>query len=48
MSNGENRERAAQPEDLNQFFLERANAGDVHGVVALYEPDAVLVSQVGS
>lgn len=47
MSNGENRERAAQPEDLNQFFLERANAGDVHGVVALYEPDAVLVSPGG-
>jgi hypothetical protein len=34
MSNGENRERAAQPEDLNRFFLERANAGDVNGVGA--------------
>ena len=47
MSNSENRERAAQPEDLNRFFLERANAGDVNGVVALYEPDAVLVSPGG-
>jgi ketosteroid isomerase-like protein len=31
-----------RPEDLSDFFLERANAGDVEGVVALYEPDAVL------
>jgi uncharacterized protein (TIGR02246 family) len=38
-----NRARATQPEDLNRFFLERANAGDVEGIVALYEPDAVLV-----
>ena len=43
MSQSENRERATQPEDLNRFFLERANAGDVEGVVALYEPNAVLV-----
>src|SRR5579884_582833 len=43
MSQSENREQARQPEDLNRFFLERANAGDVEGVVALYEPDAVLV-----
>jgi ketosteroid isomerase-like protein len=31
-----------QPEDLGVFFLERANAGDVEGLVALYEPGAVL------
>lgn len=43
MSLSEKRERAAQPEDLNRFFLERANVGDVEGVVALYEPAAVLV-----
>lgn len=47
MSQSENRERATQPEDLNRFFLERANAGDVEGVVALYEPDAVLVGPGG-
>jgi ketosteroid isomerase-like protein len=35
-------ERALQPEDLDRLFLERANAGDVDGVVDLYEPDAVL------
>ena len=35
-------ERAAQPEDLARFFVERANAGDIEGLVDLYEPDAVL------
>ena len=34
--------RAAEPEDLSRLFVERANAGDVEGLVALYEPDAVL------
>ncbi len=33
---------AGQPEDLGRFFVERANAGDVDGLVALYERDAVL------
>jgi ketosteroid isomerase-like protein len=27
---------------LARFFVTRANAGDVEGLVALYEPDAVL------
>jgi len=45
-SNGE-RERAAQPEDLGRFFIDRVNAGDVDGVVALYESDAVLMSPPG-
>jgi ketosteroid isomerase-like protein len=40
-------EPAAQPEDLGRFFLERANAGDVEGLVALYEPDAVLAFPPG-
>lgn len=35
-------EPALEPEDLARFFTERANAGDVDGLVALYEPDAVL------
>jgi hypothetical protein len=34
---------ATRPEDLGRFFIERGNAGDVEGLVALYEPDAVLV-----
>src|SRR5262249_60312402 len=41
------REPAARPEDLGRFFLERANAGDVEGLVALYEPDAVLAFPPG-
>jgi ketosteroid isomerase-like protein len=35
-------EPARQPEDLARFFTQRANAGDVEGLVALYEPDAVV------
>jgi ketosteroid isomerase-like protein len=35
-------EQAFQPEDLSRFIVERLNAGDVDGLVALYEPDAVL------
>ncbi|GAA2066928.1 hypothetical protein GCM10009801_13850 [Streptomyces albiaxialis] len=35
-------ERAMAPEDLSRFVLDRLNAGDVDGLVALYEPDAVL------
>jgi ketosteroid isomerase-like protein len=38
---------AAQPEDLGRYFLERANAGDVDGLVALYEPAAVLAFPPG-
>jgi ketosteroid isomerase-like protein len=33
---------AMDPDDLARFFVERANAGDLEGLVALYEPDAVL------
>ena len=42
MHAGETAERALQPEDLDRLFLQRANAGDVDGVVDLYEPQAVL------
>lgn len=38
---------AAQPEDLNRLFTHRANAGDVDGLVALYEPDATVVFPPG-
>ena len=38
---------AKHPDDLEKFFVERANAGDVEGLLALYEPNAVLaVGQV--
>ncbi|MEU0539973.1 nuclear transport factor 2 family protein [Nocardia sp. NPDC005978] len=39
---------ATEPNDLGKFFIERANAGDVDGLVALYEPDAVLAFPPGS
>jgi ketosteroid isomerase-like protein len=42
------RERAAQPEDLGRFFVQRANAGDLDGLVALYESDAVLAVPGGT
>lgn len=44
--NGE-RARAVQPDDLGRFFVERANACDVEGLVALYESDAVLALHSG-
>lgn len=47
MSAKDTRERARRPEDLDRLFLERASAGDVEGVVALYEPDAVLAFPPG-
>jgi ketosteroid isomerase-like protein len=47
MDGGEAAERAQQPEDLDRLFLERANAGDVDGVVDLYEPGAVLAFPPG-
>ena len=40
-------ERAAEPEELPRFFVERANAGDAAGLAALYEPDAVLAFPPG-
>lgn len=42
MDNSTNWKPALQPEDLARFFVHRANAGDVEGLVALYESDAVL------
>ena len=47
MADGEAAERARRPEDLDRLFLERANAGDVEGVVALYESEAVLAFRPG-
>ncbi|MET0235219.1 MAG: nuclear transport factor 2 family protein [Kibdelosporangium sp.] len=39
---------ATEPNDLARFFIERGNAGDVDGLVALYEPDAVLAFPPGT
>lgn len=42
------RPKAADPNDLGRYFVERANAGDVEGLVALYEPNAVLTFPEGT
>jgi ketosteroid isomerase-like protein len=44
---GQEREKAAVPEDLGRMFIERANAVDVDGLVALYEREAVLATPSG-
>ena len=36
------RKPAKVPNDLERFFVERANVGDVEGLVALYESNATL------
>ena len=38
---------AAEPEDLERLFVVRVNAGDVEGLVALFEPDAVMAFAPG-
>ena len=38
---------AKEPNDLEKFFVERANAGDVEGLVALYEPNAIVAYDDG-
>ncbi len=47
MSNQRTWEPAREPEDLARFFIERANAGDIDGLAALYEPNALLVGPDG-
>jgi len=42
------RERAKEPNDLERLFVERANGGDLEGLLALYEPEAVLASGDGA
>jgi ketosteroid isomerase-like protein len=36
------RENALGPEDLSRLIVRRLNEGDVEGLVALYEPEAIL------
>ncbi len=42
MTDSQPRPRANEPEDLARLLVERMNAGDIDGLVMLYEPDAVL------
>jgi ketosteroid isomerase-like protein len=41
------RPAATEPDDLGRYFIERADAGDVDGLVALCEPTAVLAFPPG-
>jgi enoyl-CoA hydratase len=38
---------AHEPEELHRLFAERANAGDLEGLICLYEDDAALVGPDG-
>ena len=38
---------ARTPEDVDRLFAERANAGDVDGILALYKPGATVVMPEG-
>jgi ketosteroid isomerase-like protein len=42
MAAGVDRSSASSPDDLERLYVERVNAGDVEGLLALFEPDAVL------
>ena len=42
MTDDSSRERAREPQDLERLLIARQWAGDIDGMVALYEPDAVL------
>ena len=39
---------ATTPEQIHRLFEEAFNAGDIDGLMALFEPDAALVPQPGS
>ncbi len=47
MGNEVSCEPARDPQDLERLLVSRERAGDVDGMVALYEPDAVLDSGDG-
>src|SRR5438105_8179634 len=42
MNNLTTREPANDPQDLERLLVARENAGDVSGMTALFEPDAVI------
>lgn len=41
-------ERAKEPEDLARLFVTRVDAGDIEGLVALYESTAILALPNGA
>ena len=40
--NANDRVEAVEPEDLERLFVERVNARDVEGLLALFEPESVI------
>lgn len=42
MSTSTGRPKAKTPGDLHRLLAERGNAGDIDGILELYEPDAVV------
>lgn len=42
MSTSTDRSKATTPGDLHRLLAERGNAGDLDGILELYEPDAVV------
>ena len=41
------REPARDPQDLERFLVARQQAGDIEGMVALFEPDALILTDDG-
>lgn len=39
---------ATEPNDLEKFFVERTNAGNLEGLLALYEPNALVAYGEGN
>lgn len=44
MTEGSEREPARDPQDLERLLIDRQWVGDIDGMVALFEPDAVIDS----
>lgn len=47
MKHRTHQEAARDPQELAQLLVARANSGDIDGMVALYQPDAVLACGQG-
>lgn len=47
MAAGINREAARDPQDLERLLVSRQRAGDIDGMLALFEPNAVIDSGNG-
>jgi len=47
LADQQSREPARDPQDLERFLIVRQHAGDIEGMVALFEADAVIDSSDG-